>query len=96
MPSLAWLATAGNPLRAQTSTHAADTVASSPVDWTELAIGERLGEGASGYVHKAVWRRPGAGENAGEVLEVAVKLFKGETTSDGLPEHEMQVRPKDV
>jgi hypothetical protein len=97
MPNLAWLATAGNPLSAQTSTPAADTSASFPVDWMELTIGERLGEGASGYVHKALWRRPGVGgDGAGEELDVAVKLFKGETTSDGLPEHEMQVRPADV
>jgi Leucine-rich repeat (LRR) protein len=94
MPKLAWLATAGNPF----PTVAVETAATSRhVDWAELTIGERLGEGASGYVHKAVWARRG-GEGSGDAQpagtseEVAVKLFKGETTSDGLPEHEMQVR----
>ncbi|MEX8492463.1 protein kinase [Sphaerotilus sp.] len=43
-----------------------------------------LGEGASGVVHKAMW-------TIGEQLStaVAVKLFKGSVTSDGLPDSEM-------
>jgi serine/threonine protein kinase len=104
MPKLSWLATAGNQFTGDVhGSVPGDTAASSscPVDWAELTIGERLGEGASGYVHKAVWTRRGAegDQQSGgtphseeEKEEVAVKLFKGETTSDGLPEHEMQVR----
>ena len=40
-----------------------------------------LGQGASGHIHAARWR--GAGR------PVAVKLFKGAVTSDGLPDSEM-------
>jgi serine/threonine protein kinase len=43
----------------------------------------QLGEGASGVIHQAVLRTD-TGEEA-----VAVKLFKGEVTSDGLPDCEM-------
>merc|ERR1712157_495124 len=42
--------------------------------------GEILGEGASGVIYKSIWRK-----NA-----VAVKLFKGDITSDGSPLDEMQ------
>ena len=42
-----------------------------------------LGEGASGVIRAATWRRGGADE------AVAVKRFKGEVTSDGWPESEM-------
>jgi hypothetical protein len=50
----------------------------------DLALGELLGEGASGRVHRARWRGPAGGE------DVALKLFKGAMTSDGLPEREME------
>ena len=73
-------------------------------------IGERIGEGASGFVHKAVWNRSvvssagslapspeSSDEHSTHLVTllseevVAVKLFKGATTSDGLPLHEMKV-----
>jgi Protein tyrosine and serine/threonine kinase/Leucine Rich repeats (2 copies) len=54
------------------------------VPWDELVLGDRLGEGASGVISQAVWRR------SGETVDVAVKIFKGAVTSDGLPDHEMQ------
>jgi serine/threonine protein kinase len=44
-----------------------------------------LGEGASGQVHRALWQRPGEAVPQA----VALKLFKGRMTSDGLPEREM-------
>ena len=43
-----------------------------------------LGEGASGIIYKAAWQHEGA------TKEVAVKIFKGHVTSDGLPEDELQ------
>lgn len=73
LPGLAWLAWAGNPFD-----HGAPSDAPA-VAWRDLELGAWLGEGASGAVHDAAWNgRP-----------VALKLFKGAMTSDGLPEREM-------
>lgn len=73
LPRLAWLAFAGNPLQ---PAYAAETRS---VHWGDLELAHRLGEGASGIIHKAVLRAPDGDK------EVAVKLFKGAVTSDGLP-----------
>ena len=54
-----------------------------PVDWNELQLEQKLGEGASGVIHRATWRQGEASE------QVAVKLFKGAITSDGSPLCEM-------
>ena len=85
LPNLAWLAAAGNPVtdRAQAARQAA--AHPSCIDWSALALHERLGEGASGHIHRATWR-PAEG---GAPRAVAVKLFKGAMTSDGLPRSEM-------
>ncbi|MDO7876856.1 leucine-rich repeat-containing protein kinase family protein [Hymenobacter sp. ASUV-10] len=85
LPRLAWLAYAGNPLDAGAE---AATVARHPVPaipWAGLTLGRLLGEGASGIIHQAVWE-PAAGAVP---QPVAVKLFKGAVTSDGLPASEM-------
>lgn len=78
LPRLAWAAFAGNPF----DTAAAPDVTAAP--WSQLEVGPMLGEGASGQVHQALWTPPG-----GAPREVALKLFKGAMTSDGLPEREM-------
>ncbi|HEY0589326.1 MAG TPA: leucine-rich repeat-containing protein kinase family protein [Pseudoduganella sp.] len=73
MPRLTWLAFAGNPF----SESALPPVAS--IHWQELDIQHKLGEGASGIIHQATLNgKP-----------VAVKVFKGAMTSDGLPAQEM-------
>lgn len=77
VPSLAWLAWAGNPFD-----HGAPA-SSRTVAWSALRLGRPLGEGASGHVHAADWL------DGEETRPVAVKLFKGAMTSDGLPEREM-------
>lgn len=78
MPNLAWLAFSGNRFSVD------KPVASLPyISWQALAISQVLGEGASGVIYKAEQQE---GEHQ---QEVAVKLFKGAVTSDGLPEHEM-------
>ena len=82
MPRLAWLAYAGNPY-SDAHEHAITEMSDIPcINWHELELQQQLGEGASGVIHQAVWRR------YGEVQEVAVKLFKGALTSDGLPRSE--------
>jgi hypothetical protein len=83
LPRLSWLAYAGNPL---CESREAAALALSPlpgIDWRDLQLQQQLGEGASGVIHQAAWRH-GDG-----VLPVAVKLFKGAVTSDGLPHSEM-------
>ncbi|MCF4125138.1 leucine-rich repeat-containing protein kinase family protein [Methylobacterium sp. SyP6R] len=82
LPRLAWLSWAGNPFEDRAAPSA---VAAIPVAWRDLTIGPLLGEGASGRVMRAAWRP----EGTGEARPVALKLFKGAMTSDGLPEREM-------
>ncbi len=82
LPRLAWFAFAGNPL---TQTQESHTLAHSPlplVDWHMLKIGKKLGEGASGLIYEATLK-----EEKNPAL--AAKVFKGNVTSDGLPESEM-------
>lgn len=81
LPRLAWLAYAGNPL--ETAAPSASDRSLTDLAWADLQIDQQLGEGASGVIHRARYRR-GGGEQT-----LAVKLFKGAVTSDGLPEHEM-------
>ncbi len=84
LPRLAWLAYAGNPFCAATE---AEIAARHPIDtiaWDELVLEEPLGEGASGVIYRARWQR---GEAPPQ--EVAVKIFKGAVTSDGLPHSEL-------
>jgi hypothetical protein len=80
LPRLAWLAYAGNVFDPPPQ-----PLPSATIDWRHLQPEGMLGEGASGLVHRALWHAPG--EPAPKV--VAVKLFKGRMTSDGLPEREM-------
>jgi hypothetical protein len=73
LPRLAWLAFAGNPC-SQTP-----DVSAPQVSWGDLKLEQKLGEGASGEIHRAIWRDEA----------VAVKVFKGAMASDGLPQCEM-------
>ena len=83
LPRLAWLAFAGNPLADAGEAAAQADAPLARIDWASLQPGALLGEGASGVIRQALWQR---GDTA---LPVAVKLFKGALTSDGLPRHEM-------
>ena len=80
LPSLTWLAYAGNPVEMAVDLAGDDATPNIP--WSELELGDVLGEGASGIIRKAAWRPRG--------MSVAVKLYKGTITSDGSPLHEMQ------
>ena len=82
LPALAWLAYAGNPL--ETEADASALAATAHIPWAQLQLQQRLGEGASGVIHQALWQPPSA-----PAREVAVKLYKGPMTSDGSPLHEM-------
>jgi hypothetical protein len=76
LPRLSWLAFAGNPFCTRPD------VVAEPILWAELELHEVLGSGASGVISRATHRV------SGEV--VAVKVFKGAVTSDGLPEDEVR------
>lgn len=80
LPRLAWLACAGNPFDTQAEDAAIAAQSVPHVDWRELTLGQKLGEGASGVIHQAT---------LGASQQVAVKLFKGTVTSDGWPHSEM-------
>lgn len=84
LPRLAWLAYAGNPFCAEWSTTPALPQDLAKVDWGDLTVAEELGQGASGVIYRAAWQRPASSQ------PVAVKLFKGDITSDGSPIDEMQ------
>ncbi len=77
MPRLAWLAYAGNPI---------DFSPSLPndlkiFDFNDIKLEAVLGQGASGIIYKS--------KILGYENDVAVKIFKGQVTSDGFPETEM-------
>ncbi|CAA6823102.1 MAG: serine/threonine protein kinase [uncultured Sulfurovum sp.] len=78
LPKLSWLAYGGNPFCKK---HPSCDTSLKEVHWDRLKIQELLGEGASGLIYKAIY----------EENEVAVKVFKGDMTSDGLPKEEMDI-----
>ncbi|GAB5606137.1 leucine-rich repeat-containing protein kinase family protein [Sideroxyarcus sp. TK5] len=80
MPRLAWLACAGNPCSDRNETAALEHLHITPVEWHQLELHHPLGEGASGVIHRA--------HHYARNEAVAVKLFKGALTSDGLPRSE--------
>ncbi|NVO84618.1 leucine-rich repeat-containing protein kinase family protein [Hymenobacter terrestris] len=84
MPRLSWLAFAGNPLSAAADAAAESHPTRPAIAWPELQLREMLGEGASGVIYRAEWQPASASPQP-----VAVKLFKGAVTSDGLPHSEM-------
>lgn len=81
MPRLSWLAFAGNPCCMKPEL----TEQPAFIPWEQLRVTHQLGEGASGFVSTGHWKAPDAALSK----EVAVKVFKGEVTSDGLPGEEM-------
>ncbi|MCQ4347115.1 leucine-rich repeat-containing serine/threonine-protein kinase [Pseudomonas stutzeri] len=84
LPRLAWLAFAGNPCSDAREARVLASQPLPPVAHASVALGEALGEGASGIVRRAEWRLDGEATQP-----MAAKLFKGHVTSDGLPRSEM-------
>ena len=85
LPRLAWLAYAGNPFSDEQERQLGETAAAAEIPWQALTLGDQLGQGASGVIHSAALRSDEGTQG------VAVKLFKGAMTSDGLPRCEMAV-----
>ncbi|MGR6423271.1 leucine-rich repeat-containing protein kinase family protein [Aeromonas veronii] len=94
LPRLSWLAYSGNPFSEGEEARAIDDAHVAPIAWETVALGELLGQGASGVIHRATPVGNPADEvtqasDRGDDSQVAVKLFKGAVTSDGLPRCEM-------
>ncbi|ANB69332.1 protein kinase [Aeromonas veronii] len=94
LPRLSWLAYSGNPFSEGEEARAIDDAHVTPIAWETLALGELLGQGASGVIHRATLVANPSDEvtqasDRGDASQVAVKLFKGAVTSDGLPRCEM-------
>ncbi|WP_158848522.1 leucine-rich repeat-containing protein kinase family protein [Algibacter sp. L1A34] len=79
LPKLSWVAFGGNPAAHEIPLNN-DFEA---FDWNDFTVKELLGEGASGFISKASWNS--------EKEDVAIKVFKGDVTSDGLPDDEMAI-----
>ncbi|MBS4703720.1 leucine-rich repeat-containing protein kinase family protein [Aeromonas veronii] len=94
LPRLSWLAYSGNPFSEGEEARVIDDTHVAPLAWETLALGELLGQGASGVIHRATLVANPADEvtqasGRADASQVAVKLFKGAVTSDGLPRCEM-------
>lgn len=88
MPRLAFLAFSSNPALPSSSSpsHPTATAPTPDVLSTEIVIGTKLGEGASGVISHALW----ADVDSKISTPVAVKIFKSTSiTSDGSPADEM-------
>ncbi|NOJ15529.1 leucine-rich repeat-containing protein kinase family protein [Vibrio splendidus] len=82
LPKLAWLAFAGNPFcKHPSSLDSVPTVSSQC-----YSLNQVLGQGASGVISHANWLN----SDFDFPQEVAVKVFKGEVTSDGYPHDELE------
>lgn len=88
LPRLSWLAFAGNPFCADREAAALKQAAGRAIDWADLQIKQLLGEGASGLIYRADWHQSQP-RDAQAFTQIAVKVFKGDLTSDGLPVSEM-------
>ena len=83
LPRLCWLAYAGNPFCEDVELASLRRTPIAAIDWGSLQLAQQLGEGASGVIHQAEWLCDE------DPQSVAVKIFKGALTSDGLPLKEM-------
>lgn len=82
LPKLAWLAFSGNPFSlSDENIHSVPEIPSSSYSLQEI-----LGRGASGIISKANWNQ----QQSMFPDEIAVKVFKGQITSDGYPKDELQ------
>jgi hypothetical protein len=89
LPRLSWLAYAGNPFSAALEDLALRDTPIAGIRWDCLKLEEPLGEGASGVIYRARLLAPQEQKHEPASRDVAVKLFKGAVTSDGLPDCEM-------
>lgn len=85
LPKLAWFAFSGNPFcQSDLQLQSVPEIASSDYHLQDI-----LGQGASGVIYKAHWENQNHPINTFPE-QIAVKVFKGEVTSDGYPKDELQ------
>ncbi|HAS6830343.1 TPA: protein kinase [Vibrio parahaemolyticus] len=82
LPKLAWFAFAGNPF----CKHPSSLDSVPKVTTNSYSLNHVLGQGASGVISHANW----IDAQYDFPSEVAVKVFKGEVTSDGYPHDELE------
>ncbi|WP_099608144.1 leucine-rich repeat-containing protein kinase family protein [Vibrio coralliilyticus] len=82
LPKLAWMAFAGNPF----CEHLSHNESVPQISSSSYSMNHVLGQGASGIISHADW----LDKDFDFPAEVAVKVFKGEVTSDGYPQDELQ------
>ena len=82
MPKLSWLAYAGN----ECNDVKVQNDSLSEMSWGDFVLDQKIGEGASGEIYKVKYQEI---LQANDFSEYALKVFKGEITSDGLPIDEM-------
>lgn len=86
LPNLAWFAFAGNPFTTVNSAADAEVKSVPELSSSSYTLENVLGQGASGVILKAHWNTP----QPQFPEDIAVKVFKGEITSDGYPQDELQ------
>jgi len=86
LPRLSWLAYSGNPFSLESEAKAITDLSIIDIPWRSIELGHVIGEGASGVIHHAKYSIADD-----ESYWVAIKLFKGAVTSDGLPYSEVAV-----
>lgn len=84
LPKLAWLAFSGNPFL-QTIENNGQT---QQVQLADIKIDKQLGQGASGTIYRGEWQKP---QKTQLPSQFAVKIFKGNITSDGYPHDELAI-----
>jgi len=83
LPKMSWLAFSGNAFNADL-----EDAPMVKVNMANIQLNHQIGEGASGVIHHANWVKKPASLKGGDT-EIAVKLFKGDVTSDGYPQDEL-------
>ncbi|ALO33395.1 protein kinase [Colwellia sp. MT41] len=86
LPKLAWLAFAGNPFSELSAREKAKAKSVPELSSASYNLEHVLGQGASGVISKAHWHSA----QSQFPDDIAVKVFKGDVTSDGYPEDELQ------
>lgn len=86
LPKLAWIAFSGNPFSVANDSIKTLTGSVPNISSTSYSLTKVLGQGASGVISQAEWNVP----QDKFPKDIAVKVFKGEVTSDGYPQDELQ------
>lgn len=87
LPKLSWLAFSGNEFNRASNL---DESKASVIDVSlaDIELSELLGEGASGLIYRGDWSAQPP-SLMGTDNHIAVKIFKGDVTSDGYPQDEL-------